>query len=62
MLSLKTRLECTHSYATEESIHLLCDYDGVCDGELYECCFYDKNYNETLELIAEDNKKKGGEE
>lgn len=53
-LSMKTRLECPHSYATSESMHLLCEYAGVCDGKLYDCCLYDCSYNRQMELIAED--------
>ena len=59
-LSMKTRLECPHSYATPESIHLLCDYEGQCDGKLYECCLYDCDYSRQMALIAEN--KKGEEE
>lgn len=53
MLSLKTRLECPHSYATGDSTSLLCEFDGVCDGKLYECCLWNKSFAEEMELIAE---------
>lgn len=56
MLSMKTRLECLHSFATEDIPDLLCDYDGKCDGKLYECCMYDKSFSEQMELIAENER------
>lgn len=61
MLSMKTRLECSHSYATDETTQLLCGYDGVCDGELYECCLCDKSFADKMRLIEEDKKLKGGD-
>lgn len=60
MLSLKTRLDCLHSFATDEDTSLHCDYDRECDGKLYDCCFYDTTYNEQMALIAED-KRLGGD-
>lgn len=56
MLSLKTRLECTHSFATEDSPDLHCDYDGKCDGKLYECCLYDRDYADSMALVYENEK------
>lgn len=45
-LSLKERLDCVYSFATEDSAELLCEFDGKCDGTLYDCCLWD---NEELE-------------
>lgn len=61
MLSLKTRLECQHSYATDDSTSLFCEFDGVCDGKLYECCLWGKSFADEMRLIEEDKKLKGGE-
>ena len=44
------RLECPASYATDDSMHLQCAYDGVCDGTLYECCVAE---NEDLAIMAQ---------
>ena len=41
-IPLHTRLECPHSYAVDDSMHLMCDFEGCCDGELYDCCLWDK--------------------
>lgn len=56
MLSLKTRLECSHSYVTGDSTSLLCEFDVVCDGKLYECCLYGKSFAEEMRLIAENER------
>lgn len=38
-ISLKARLNCPHSYVTDENINLLCDIDhSECDGVLYDVC------------------------
>lgn len=52
-LSMKTRLECPHSFATDDSPHLHCDFDGICDGKLYECCL-DYDMGLALDRIMED--------
>lgn len=56
MLSMLTRLKCEHSYATEDSPHLLCDFDGACDGTLYDYCLFNKDMTEQMEMIAENEK------
>ena len=48
-LTLKERLECPASFADDDSPHLLCSYDGCCDGNLYECCCIE---NEELAFRA----------
>lgn len=53
MLSLKTRLECEHSFATEDSPDLQCDICGKCDGTLYDCCLWNLDYGEQMWLITE---------
>ena len=54
MLSMKTRLECSRSYATDDSPDLLCEVDGKCDGKLHECCLWDKSFGEQMEIISEE--------
>ena len=56
MLSMAMRLKCEHSYATEDNPDLLCDFDGKCDGKLYECCMFDKSMTEQMEIIAENER------
>lgn len=55
MLSMKTRLECPHSYATDDCPDLLCDFDGKCDGKLYDCCL-DYDMGLAMKMILEDRK------
>ena len=54
MLSMKTRLECSRSYATDDSPDLLCEVGGKCDGKLYECCLWDKSFGDQMEIISEE--------
>lgn len=57
MLSMKTRLECPRSYATEDSPDLLCEYgDVICNGILYDCCLWDRTYDEQMYLVWEATK------
>ena len=56
MLSMQTRLKCEHSYAAEDSPDLFCDFDGKCDGKLYECCLFGKSMAECMEIIAENER------
>lgn len=56
MISLKTRLKCIHSYATEDNPHLLCDIAKVCDGTLYDCCLWNMSMTEQMEIIAENER------
>ena len=56
MLSMKTRLECPHSYADSSSMYLLCDFEGVCDGRLYECCLYERDFKEQMAMLEENRK------
>lgn len=53
MISLKTRLECPHSFATDDSPHLYCDFDGRCDGKLYACCL-DNDMGRAISMVLED--------
>ena len=54
MLSMKTRLDCPRSYATEDSPDLLCEYGDVkCNGTLYDCCLWDRTYDEQMKLVWE---------
>ena len=53
MLSMQTRLECPHSYATEENPDLQCEICGLCDGTLYDCCLWNLDYGEQMLLITE---------
>lgn len=61
MLSLKTRLECPHSFATDEDTFLHCDYDGECDGKLHAVCLWDMSFSEQMKAIAEDERVKESE-
>lgn len=61
MLSFKTRLECPHSFATDEDTILHCDYDGECDGKLYDCCLQDMSFSEQMKVTAEDERLKEGD-
>ena len=61
MLSLKTRLECPHSFATDEDTFLHCDYDGECDGKLHAACLWDMSFSEQMKVIAEDKRLKESE-
>lgn len=54
MLSMKKRIECPRSYATEDSPDLQCEMGCKCDGTLYECCLWDKCYDEQMEMIQKD--------
>lgn len=58
MISLKTRLKCPHSYATDDIHDLLCDIgDTKCDGTLYEDCLEAcGSFTEEMELIAENER------
>lgn len=40
-LSLQERINCPASFCTDDNPGLLCSYDGACDGDLYECCFWE---------------------
>ena len=53
-MTLQQRLDCPHSYADDNNKNLLCDVgDTICDGKLYECCLWDRNYKEQLEIMME---------
>lgn len=54
MLSMLTLLQCPHSYATDDCPDLLCDFDGKCDGYLYECCLH-TDIGKSMETISEYN-------
>ena len=42
ILTLQERIDCPASYCTDDNPHLLCGYDGQCDGNLYECCVWER--------------------
>ena len=52
-MTLQQRIDCQHSYATEDSKNLMCECGDVCDGKIYDCCLYDKSFSEQMELIDE---------
>ena len=53
-MTLQQRIDCQHSYATEDSKNLMCEYGDVCDGTLYQDCLMDRSFGEQMELIKED--------
>ena len=61
MLSMKFRLDCPRSYATDDCPDLLCEMGGVCDGELYECCLWDLSLTRQMEVIGMYEKAKEGD-
>lgn len=42
-LTFQERLDCSHSYNSEDSMNLQCDYEfcKTCDGTLWEHCLWD---------------------
>lgn len=52
-LTLQDRLNCPHSYAEEETNHLMCEMGGVCDGTLYQECLIDRSFDEQMRLAKE---------
>ena len=50
ILSMKRRLDCPRSYATEDTPDLLCCMGGKCDGELYDCCLWDMPADVQMEI------------
>ena len=53
MLSLQKRLDCPHSYATDDSPDLLCEYGGKCTGEVFDCCLAEMSMSEQMEVLNE---------
>ena len=52
---MQTRLDCKYSFATDDNKNLRCEIcDSICDGPLYDCCLWDKSYDEQMAIIAED--------
>lgn len=58
LLSLQERIECPRSFTMEHCYDLMCECGGVCDGQIYECCLWDKSFAEELELV---NRTRKGE-
>lgn len=53
-MTLQQRLDCPHSYATEDSKNLMCDIgETVCDGTLYQDCLVDRSFDEQMRLVKE---------
>ena len=50
ILSMKRRLDCPRSYATEDTPDLLCSMSGKCDGKLYDCCLWDMPAGVQMEI------------
>ena len=51
-MTLQQRIDCQHSYATEDSKNLMCDLgETVCDGTLYQDCLMDRSFNEQMRLV-----------
>lgn len=45
-LSMQERLNCSRSYADDDTKDLMCEMGCNCNGTLYECCLWE---NEGLE-------------
>lgn len=47
-LTFQERLDCPHSFNSEDNKNLQCDYDfcEICDGTLYEHCLWDMKISE----------------
>lgn len=53
-MTLQQRIDCPHSYATEDNKNLMCDIgETECDGKLYDCCLWDIPFSEQLEIVSE---------
>ena len=53
-MTLQQRLDCPHSYTTEDNISLLCDIGNtICDGTLYQDCLMDRSFDEQMRLVKE---------
>lgn len=51
-MTLQQRLDCPHSYATEDNTSLLCDIGNtICDGTLYQDCLMDRSFDEQIEYL-----------
>ena len=53
-MTLQDRLDCPHSYATQENKNLMCDIgEKECDGKLYQDCLIDRSFDEQMRLVKE---------
>lgn len=54
-IPFEDRLKCPHSYGSEDSPDLLCDYDfcGKCTGTLWEHCMWDMPLDKQREIWYE---------
>lgn len=53
-MTLQQKLDCHHSYTTEDSTSLLCDIGNtICDGTLYQDCLIDRSFDEQMRLLEE---------
>jgi len=57
-LSLQDRLDCSHSYASEETPELQCDYSFCekCDGTVWEHCLWDMKEEKKEEIYIREGK------
>lgn len=56
------RLECPNSYAVEEDFILHCRVaNTICDGELHDCCLWDKSFSETMSIMGSLLAQEGGQ-
>ena len=52
-MTFQQRLDCPHSYATEENKNLMCDISETeCDGKIYDC-LCDRPFSKQLEIVSE---------
>lgn len=50
-LTFQERLDCPHSYNSEDNKNLQCDYEfcKICDGTLWEHCLWDMKLTRSIE-------------
>lgn len=53
-LTLQERLDCPHSYNSEDNKNLQCDYSfcEICDGTVWEHCFWDINKDMKAKILS----------
>lgn len=58
-LSFQDRLNCPHSFGTEETPDLQCDYSFCdrCDGTIWEHCLWDMSESMKMKVLAEEESK-----
>lgn len=56
-MTFDERLNCSKSYATEDSPHLICQIDGhICDGTIQDKCLWGKSFTEEMEFFSSRSK------